>query len=378
MLTPRQNPELFGQDRAEQHLRAAYDSGRLHHGWILAGAPGIGKATLAFRFARFLLTKGLPDPKSDMAGEDDQGISLFGDVLPAPEKEPEPDPACEAQTLHIDPDHQAFKLVASSGHPDLLTIQIPVDPKTGKAKTEIPVDEIRKVVPFLRMTASMGGWRVVIIDGADTMGRAGQNAILKILEEPPDRAVLILTTVQPAKLLPTIRSRCQLLPMDTLSPDIVARLTAEELADWNDAQRHALGLLAEGSLGRARQLLTCNGLEMYRDLGQLLRSFPRLDWPEIHRFSDGFARIDKQPDFDLLSWMLPWRIERMLRSHARSQPAPNIFDEDSHIHTALLSHYAPHIWLEKWETIRDMLNRGLATHLDRKHLLVNIFAELVK
>ena len=158
---PRHNPDLLAHHAAEQVLLDAWNSGRLPHAWLIGGIPGIGKATLAFRFARFVLSN----------GEEATG-GLFGDPPPA-------------TSLYVAPSHPVFTRVASNGHADLLTIERPFDDKKGRLKTDIPVDQVRRIAPFLHLTAAEGGWRVVIVDGADRLNTNGQNAILKILEEPP-------------------------------------------------------------------------------------------------------------------------------------------------------------------------------------------------
>src|ERR1700757_457790 len=165
-MEPHENPELIGQAAAEGSLLDAARSGRMAHAWLLAGPRGVGKATLAFRFARFLL-----------AGSEAEAGGLFGSG---------------PQTLAIDPGHPVFRRVASGAHPDLRVVARGVNPKTGRLRSEIVVDDIREAIGFLRLTPSEGGWRVVIVDGAEDMNRNAANALLKVLEEPPARAILLL------------------------------------------------------------------------------------------------------------------------------------------------------------------------------------------
>src|SRR5471032_3178647 len=167
ILAPRANPELIGQEAAEAELLRSFASGRLPHAWLISGPGGIGKATLAFRFARYLF--------SDRERTDSLAVA---DTMPV------------------------FRRVASSGHADLLTVERQFDEDKGRYKKDIAVDDVRKIAPFLHLTAAEGGWRVVVLDGADGMNRAGQNAVLKILEEPPTGALLMLLTERPSALLP--------------------------------------------------------------------------------------------------------------------------------------------------------------------------------
>jgi DNA polymerase-3 subunit delta' len=193
--TPRQNPELFGHAAAERRLLDAWASGRLPHAWLICGPRGIGKATLAYRFARFLLKAG------DATG---------GSGRPA--------------SLASDPQDPVFRRVAAGGHADLLTVERGWDKKRERRRGEIIVDDVRDVGAFLRLTPAEGGWRVVVVDSADEMNPNAANAILKVLEEPPRRAALLLVSHAPGRLLPTIRSRCCRLVLKPLAEDAVARL----------------------------------------------------------------------------------------------------------------------------------------------------------
>src|SRR5205814_6509761 len=158
------------------------EAGRLPHAILLSGPRGIGKATFAFRLARFLL-----------AGPEDLPAEMFGET--------------EKGGLAIDSESGVFRRVASGGHADLLTVERAYDPRRRRMRGEIVVGDTREISAFLRLTPAEGGWRVVIVDGADEMNRNAANALLKILEEPPQRALLLLVAHSPGRLLPTIRSR---------------------------------------------------------------------------------------------------------------------------------------------------------------------------
>ena len=197
-LSPRANPELLGHEDAEKTLLAGFNAGRMPHALILAGPAGIGKATLAFRLTRFLLA------------QQEQESGLFGE----PEK---------PQSLYIKSDDPVFRRVASGGHADLLTVERELDEKKGRLKNDISVESVRRIAPFLRKPAAEGGWRAVIVDGAECLNASSQNALLKILEEPPAKTVLILTTTQPGIFLPTIRSRCRMVHLEALPDKTVPR-----------------------------------------------------------------------------------------------------------------------------------------------------------
>jgi len=228
-VTPRQQDWLLGHEEAEATLRRAAETGRLHHAWLLTGPAGIGKETLAFRFARWLLA-GRP------AG----------------------------RLLDVSPHDPVFRRVAAGTHADLLTVRREFDQKRQRFRGEIVLDDVRPVSDFLRRTAAEGGWRVVIVDGADLLNRNAANALLKILEEPPPRAVLLLTASAPGRLLPTIRSRCRSLRLVPLGEMQMQRALERLLPDLEPEQRHHLGRLADGAPGRALAFAEDDGLVLER------------------------------------------------------------------------------------------------------------------
>jgi DNA polymerase III subunit delta' len=235
---PRANPFLTGHDDAEARLLEAFVAGKLPHAIILGGPRGIGKATLAFRLARFLLAQ-----PATSAGTD-----LFG-APPAP-----------PTTLALSPEDSVFKRIAAGGHADLLTVERGVDPKRkDRLRSEIVVDDTREVANFLRLTAAEGGWRIVVVDSADDMNRNAANALLKILEEPPKHALLMLVSHNPGRLLPTIRSRCRKLPLKPLAEAEIVRLIGRYRPDIGYDDGRALARLAQGSIGRAPYLASASG-----------------------------------------------------------------------------------------------------------------------
>src|SRR6185312_10600401 len=180
---PRANPILLGHETAEATLLEAVRAGRLHHAWLITGPDGVGKATLAYRFARHLLS-GRPTTDS----------------------------------LHLDPAHPTFRRVAAGSHADLYTVELKANTRTGRMRTQIAVEDVRGINAFMSLTPAEGGWRVAIVDGAEDLNQASANALLKILEEPPTRAMLLLTCAAPGRLPATIRSRCRRLRLSPL-PD---------------------------------------------------------------------------------------------------------------------------------------------------------------
>ncbi|HYD98611.1 MAG TPA: DNA polymerase III subunit delta' [Alphaproteobacteria bacterium] len=329
--TPRETADLLEHKAAEATLAAAWDSGRLHHAWLLAGPPGIGKATLAYRFARHVLSGG--------AG------------------------------LAMAPEHPVFRRVAASGHADLLTVERPVDEKTGAEKAEIPVDEVRKIPPFLHLTAGEGGWRVVIVDGAEAMSRSAANAILKVLEEPPSRALLLLVTHNPGALLPTIRSRCRRLALSPLSDRSVEALLARFRPELGEGERAALARLGEGSIGRAVDLVEGGGLGLFQGLLDLLATLPRLSEAAAHEFVEVLAKGGPRA-FDTAGDLLVWWLGRFSRHLARRSLPPEILDGERGLMQRLSTLHSLDRWVELWENSRRQLAQGDAANLDRKQVML--------
>ncbi|MGA8989185.1 MAG: DNA polymerase III subunit delta', partial [Rhodoplanes sp.] len=187
---PRANNTLYGHAAAEQALLAAFRSGRMPHAWLIVGPAGIGKATLAYRLARFVLAH--PDPAAAAVQR--------------------------AQSLRIDPDHPVARRIAAQAQGDLLALERRINEKTGKLFQDIAVDDVRRTVSFFGSTAGEGGWRVAIIDSVDELNASGANALLKIVEEPPHRSLLLLVAHSTAHVLPTIRSRCRVVALRPLDP----------------------------------------------------------------------------------------------------------------------------------------------------------------
>jgi DNA polymerase-3 subunit delta' len=233
---PRETPVLVGHADAEHALLSAYRSGRMHHAWIISGERGIGRATLAFRLARFLLA--YPDPQAEHVAS--------------------------AGALYVPPEHPAARRVAAMSHPNLLHLQRDWDDRRKRYRTELSVDMVRKAIPFLGMTAGEGPWRVIIVDTADDMSPSAANAILKMLEEPPSGALFLLLARSRGALLPTIVSRCRpldLAPLSAAETEAVVRAVAPDAAADGD---EATSGLAAGSPRRLIELRRGDGLNLYK------------------------------------------------------------------------------------------------------------------
>ncbi|MGE5515796.1 MAG: DNA polymerase III subunit delta' [Bacteroidota bacterium] len=346
---PRDNPDLVGHDGAERAFLDAWNSGRLAHAWLLSGPKGIGKATLAYRISRFVLSGG---------GEG--GGGLFGG---GPE------------SLSLSPDHPVFRRISASGHADLRVVERGwSDDKKTKMRTEIVIDDVRGIGGFMSLTPAEGGWRVVIIDAADDMNRNAANAVLKVLEEPPRNALMLLLSHSPGRLLPTIRSRCRRLALKPLPEETVARLLASNRPDLGGEDITALARLGEGSIGKALALANEGGLDLYRELIGLLSALPRLDVPALHAFADRVARADAEAAWRTVTELLGWWLARLIRAGGREgKGMSEVVAGEGALMGRLLHAADLERWLEVWEKVTALFARTDAVNLDRKQAMLTAF-----
>ncbi len=372
---PRANADLVGQEAAERVLSRAAAVGRLPHAWLLTGPRGVGKATLAYRFARFILTGGLPGSGREAAPQ----AGLFGDV--ADEDAP------LGTNLSVPPGHPIFRQVAAGGHLNLLTLEPQVAEATGKRRSDIRVDEVRKAISFLRLTPADGGWRIVIVDAADDLNANAANALLKALEEPPPQALLLLVSHAPARLLPTIRSRCCHLALSPLPEATVAELLARFGAALSGDDTLALARLADGSIGRALDLAESGGLELYEEMVGLLQGLvpattgtgaaaARLDAGRLHTLADRLSRGADGGAFRAASELFVWWLARMIRAGSCGHMPQDVVPGEGELMAGLLARRSLAQWLALWDKISRLLTRVESANLDRKQALLTAFLEL--
>lgn len=354
---PREVSRLTGHAEAELALFDAFMSGRMQHAWLLTGPRGIGKATLAYRMARFALHYGTPDAARAAGALD----------LSVPESSP------------------VFHQVAAGSHPNLLTVRRPWDDKTKKLKTVITVDEVRRIGHFFGLTATeRGAWRVVIIDSADEMNPNAANALLKALEEPPANGLFLVLSHQPGRLLPTIRSRCRMLRMTPLEETQIESLMAEtELPDTGkkrkstgptEDERRQIAQLAEGSAGRALSLAEGGGLQLYKDVAALLTALPRLDVAAVHALADKAGRKGADSDYEVMIELITLWLQRLIRAGAGLDAGRDIVPGEGAAMVRLAAGASLDRWVEVWEKIIQSTARGEALNTDRKLVILNAFS----
>jgi len=318
---PRENPLLIGHEAAQTAMQAALQGGRLHHAWLITGPDGVGKATLAYRFARRLLAGGA--------------------TLAMPATDP------------------VFRRVAAGTHADLLTVEREWDEKKKRLKKQIAVDNVREIPRFLQLTPAEGGWRVVIIDGAEDVNAASANALLKVLEEPPARAVLILVCSAPGRLLPTIRSRCRKLALSPLGDADMAQVLTRYLPSLDAQERQTLTALAEGSPGRALALAEDGGLALHAMVEEVLAAAPAFPLLRAYEFSD---RLREQAAFETFMGLLRRALARAVVACARG-----VADAAE---TRLISTRPIATWGEIAERLARLTEETEALNLDRRQAVV--------
>jgi len=327
----RETTAWVGHAAAERALLDAYRGGRIPHAWLIGGPPGIGKATLAYRMARFVLAH--PDPSAATVQT--------------------------ATTLAVDPDHPAARRIGARAHGGLLVLERS-EGESGALRTVITVDEVRRTIGFFGHTAGEGGWRICIVDSADELQYPqGSNALLKILEEPPARALFLLVSHAPGRLLPTIRSRCRHLALRPLAVEDVARAAAAALGrSEDDAEVIDAATAADGSVGRAVQLLAGEGLKVRERVGDLLAALPAVDPMALHALGDALGRADPQAFTAFVDAVRDWLSARLARGAADP---------------ARLAQVA-----EVWEKLNGAAREVEVFNLDRKPMVFAVFGLLAE
>jgi DNA polymerase III subunit delta' len=330
---PRRTDKLFGHGAAEAALLAAYRGGRVPHAFMLIGQKGIGKATLAYRMARFVLAH--PDPAAAVV---QSGTSLA-----------------------LDPQHPVARRVAAQAHGDLLVLERTPNEK-GVLRQQIAVDDVRRTISFFGATAAEGGWRLAIVDAVDELNRAGANALLKVLEEPPERALLLLVCHSASRVLPTLRSRCSVLPMRPLAQADVARALAASVGSAeNDPQIVAAAEAADGSVARALAFLDQDALALRQRALDELERLPSVNTNALHALGDALAGTDPRPLGAFVDTVNAW-LSRRLDRHGGASAG-----------LAQLERLA-----QAWERINAAARDAETYNLERKPLVFSVFGLLAE
>jgi len=329
---PRHVYSLIGHERAEAEMLTAYREGRLAHAWLIGGKEGIGKATLAWAFARFVLAN--PDPAAQAVRE--------------------------ARSVHVEPSHPAARLLAGLAHPDFALIRREWQGGAKRLATEISVEAVRHGLQIFQLSAAFGGWRIAIVDSAEDLNRNSANALLKLVEEPPQRSLILIVSHRPGQVLPTIRSRCRRLRLDPLTQDEVVKAVAAVGPPWSEAGSQALAAAASRADGSVRAALVRLAPESEGAgalIEQVVAGLPRPDPRAVIRLADavsGRAGDETYRAFrrELYDWFV---------AYARDVEPRSLRVEE--IGTL-------------WDRVREAERETEALNLDRKLHILSLFAEI--
>ena len=339
---PRETRVLLGQGEAEARFLDAFAAGRLHHGWMLAGPRGVGKATLAWKIARFLLAT----PPGEVP-----------------------------RTLDVAPDHPVARRILALSEPRLHLLRRGANATGSALSADIRIDEVRRMKSAFTLAATDGGRRVAIVDAADDLSTASANALLKLLEEPPQGVTLLLVTHQPFRLLPTIRSRCRTLRLGGIGPRDMAAALAATGREVEDAA--ALAELSAGSVGEAVRILALGGSGIYADLIALLSTLPRLDRPRALALAETGAGRGAEDRFDMTLTLTDLFLARLARAGSSGRTPPEAVPGEA----ALMACLAPgpaaaRGWADLAQTLSARVRQGRAVNLDPAALLMDMLLRI--
>jgi DNA polymerase-3 subunit delta' len=337
---PREVDRLFGHEAARGEFADAVASGRMHHAWLIVGPEGVGKATLAYHFARMVL--------AESGGR--EGIGR---------------------------EHPVFRKVAAQSHPNLLVIRRAWNDKSKRYAQMIGVDEVRRLRAFLGTTAGEGSWRVVIVDRADELNQNAANALLKALEEPPPRTLFLLISSAEGRLPVTIRSRARTLRVSALDQnDLTEAVRAALDRDEQEVGARALATalaLSEGSVRRALELVSSEGIELYAEIAAAFAALPEIDGVRLHRNVERLAGMADTERLELYLALLLGLIERLIRFTATGEGAT---PEERSLVKRFISPANLSVWAEAWEAISEARAEALALNLDRSLLVLDTWFRL--
>ncbi|MCP4935990.1 MAG: DNA polymerase III subunit delta' [bacterium] len=335
---PRQSTILFGHEAADIGFQQAMHAGKLHHAWLIQGKEGIGKATLAYRFAQMVLAR------------EDQTNS---EIVPG---------------RKLDFSTTGAQLICSDAHPNLLVLRRSWNSKTKKFRTRIVVDDVRELQRFLGNTSGMGKWRVVIIDRADDLNMNAANALLKMLEEPPAFCLFLLVSAEQGKLPTTIISRCQKLRLQSLDASTLRACTSH-VADQSQItlphgdQLSIIFELANGSVRAALEFASGRTLDDYNEIKHILDLLPGIDPQAISALADRLSTRTAEQDYHNFLHLLSTQVSNRIRQI--------VLAGGGNKHELAQ-------WTQLWETITSRKTEIDLLNLDRGNFILDLFANIEK
>lgn len=341
---PRLTRALIGHRRPLDEFVAAAQGGRLPHAWLLCGPQGVGKASFAYLVARAVLSHASP-----------------------------------AQITHISPavESDAARLLETSIHPDMYVLKRSYNKKTDKFRSDISVEETRNLKKAFALSSARGGWRVAIIDAIDEVTRNGVNALLKLLEEPPEKCLFLIVCHHPGRVLDTIRSRCRQLHFNALGENELQQIIAGKLVGVDPNEAAAAAFLADGSAGRALALSENGGFELYRDMVGVLAGLPQLDVEQLHGFANRFGARAAPESFPLFCYLLSGWLHRYARSLSTGQVFQPVFEGEAELAARFIAGQLPlEPAVSLWEKLQHQTRAIEGLNLDKKQAVLDWFGDL--
>ncbi len=343
-LSPRENPFFVGHEAAQKMLVASFKSNAFPHAWLFNGAQGIGKASLAYHFIRNVFAHNL-----EQCGDDNLLVPL-------------------------DKMHPVFVQMATFSHPDMLILQRSLNPKSKAYYTVIRVDEIRALTKFFGFTSGGGGWRFVVVDLAEEMNVNAANALLKILEEPPEKSAFFLISSAANTLPTTILSRCRKLRMFPLGEEDLRRavkVAFDNAPDHKFPEDETLTYALQKGAGSVRNTLQYsvgNGLALDKQLGTLLARLPDLDYTLVHGLADRVSLKGAEGDFHTVHTLISSWMARQIKTTASGKV--------NEMHSRLFPKTAITAWALLWQKIHQNKADCLLLNLDKRTHIINLFYEI--
>ena len=334
---PRESFDFFGHAEVESGLFRSCLSGHLPHAFIIGGPQGVGKATLAWRLARFLLAN--PDPA---AAANEARADLF-----------------------VAPDHPVSRQIAALAHPDLVLLRREWNEKDKRFFTEIQVHDVRRAIHMFQQAAGRSGYRICILDRAEDLNMSSANALLKLIEEPPPRSLFLIVAHRPGQMLATLRSRCQKILLKPLAAADIGHIVAALGPPWSATGEAKLGAViarAHGSIHNVLRLLDDRGIELDTNLGRMLDDLPRIDWTKVHALADRVTARNNGEDYETMLAVIDAWLDARVRDGARTY--------DGNCGKRL----APYALV--WEKLSEAARETETFNLDKRPLVLSLFADL--
>ena len=354
---PKVTKNLFGHQSAEQEFINCYKSGKLHHGWLITGSKGIGKATFAWKVAKFLLTQSINDQ------EENGLLGIYGN---------------KNSDIDENPNRSITARILAESEPRLAVIRKSYDEKRKTFRSSIRVDEVRQLKSFFSLSVADGGCRVAIIDCADDLNVNAANALLKTLEEPPKNTVFLIISHNAQSLLPTIKSRCRELRLNSLADsDLICALNQINLTiPENDSEIYSI--LGSGSVGNSISLFQHDGAALYRTLLLFLNQVPNIDGYELQKLIASVSGNKNKSRLELLVRLLNIVVARISKAGIMgNSPSHNFLKDEKEIFEKLCP--TPNIarkWAELAQTQSERLKHGLAVNLDPGSMILDTFFQI--